>query len=165
MSHKNVITGAYMEIYVETDIGLKSESETLVGETHDDVELDPDVTRAEQRQHMDKRSMRKPLFEDCDLNFTGGIELDAQALKDLGLLDDSVSPPKLNMFARSQAEAIRIDVYENIDDSATQQEWRIHEVELEFDGFTFPSEEFANYDVVALVGGDIEGLVLGGVAQ
>lgn len=149
MSAAEPLTGAWLEIAVVTDYGQAGESETLIGGTTEDVEIERDIDEQEWNEHMKPTTQRREGFETSGLSFEMIVTDQLQNFQDIGVIDSD------GAFRRNVThEAIYIHVYLRPSDTTPEQTYYAEDVQFILEGITFPMDSPATGEVTAWINGD-----------
>lgn len=133
-----VLTGAFLEIAAVTDYDTASETETIIGQTTEDVETERDVSEIEWQEHGNARTQRREGFETATTSFSMLVTDDQQNMKDANVIDAD------GRTVRNQShEAIYIHAYTNEAATDPAATYEILDAQMVIQNINWPLEEAA----------------------
>ncbi|MFC6825667.1 hypothetical protein [Halopelagius fulvigenes] len=133
---KNVLSGAFIEIAVVSDIGQTSETESIVGFTMGETTISSEDTTTEFQLHESRWGQRFNEHEAVGLEFVTALAAGMPQLQTLGIVDSNGQP-----LARQELD-IRLHVYndEPAMAGAPQQTFEFYRCEINFDEMALPQD-------------------------
>lgn len=144
-----VLTGAFLEIAIVTDEGTTAETEVILSQTTEDVEIERDTDDADWNEHNNPRTQRRELFASVDLNFEMILTDSLQNLQDAGLLDANGRVQR-----NVQHELVRIYVYENPGDAAPAATYEMYDTQFKYEVTNLPLDGPGTAEVTGWINGD-----------
>lgn len=144
-----VLQGAFLEIAVVTNYDAVEETETVLGQTTEDVELERDTEDAEWQEHNDPNTKRRELHSANDLTFECIVTDDQQNLIDAGILDATTGRVKQNV----EHEAVYIHVYESPTDAEPTATYELLNTQFKFETMTLPLDGPGTVEITGWVNG------------
>lgn len=142
------LSGAYAEIAVVEGYG-DTETETVIGQTTDDIEISRDTEDAEWNEHNNKQTQRKELFESADLTFSMIVTDDQQNLMDAGIISSTDG----RVQGGSQHSAVYIHIYAEDGDDTPAATYEALDVRFKFETATLPMDDIGTVETTGWING------------
>jgi len=146
------LTGDYIELYKVVDPG-GTEVETLIGLTHDSVDIGFDVTTAQVTPHMSGRQESKAVTDAVTISISGIVVTSLGALQTLGVLDATTKA--ITGFVCPNLEGLRIKVYSCKGDVTETQSWLALDVVVTLSDLSYAQGDFATWSAEMMVNGTL----------
>lgn len=143
------LTGAFLEIAVVTDYDQAGESETLIGQTTDDVEIERDVSEIEYNIHGDPFTKRKEGFEAATATFSMIVTDTQQNMDDAEVIGADGRP-----LRNKEHEAVYIHAYPNAAASSPDATYEMLDAQFVMETINFPMEEAATAETAVWINGE-----------
>lgn len=144
-----VLTGAFLEMAVVTDYDTASETETLIGQTTEDVEIERDPSAIEWQEHSNARTQRKEGFETADASFSMLVTDDQQNMKDAEVIGSDGRVQR-----NVTHEAVYFHLYERPSDTDPAATYEMLDGQFVIETITFPLEDPAMSEVAVWINGE-----------
>lgn len=144
------LTGAFLDIVTVQNLGTTSETETIIGQTTDDIEVERDTEDAEWQEHNNEVMQRKELAASQDLSFSMIITDDRQNLQDAGLLDANG-----NIKRNVVHEAVRLNIFQDPSDAAPSTVFEMQDTQFKFETADLPIDGVSVVEVTGWVNGSM----------
>lgn len=143
------LTGAWLEIAVVTDYDTASESETLLGFTTEDIEIERDPEEIEWSEHSNPNTQRREGFETATMTFNMIVVDDVSNFQDAEVIDAN------GAFQRNVThEAVYIHLYERPSDTTPAQTYYAEEVQFVIQNVSFPMDGPGQGELEGWIGGN-----------
>lgn len=147
-----VLTGAYLEIAVVSidDSGTEPvETETVLSQTTEDVEIERDTDDADWNEHNNPRTQRRELFASVDLTFEMILTDGLQNLQDAGVLDANGRVQR-----NVNHDRVDIHVYENPGDSTPAATYQCENTQFKYEVTNLPLDGPGTAEVTGWINGE-----------
>lgn len=144
-----VLTGAFLELAVVTDYDAAGESETIIGQTTEDVEIERDVSEIEWNEHGDPITKRREGFEAATATFSMLVTDDQQNMTDASVIGADGRPQR-----NIEHEAVYIHLYPNESASSPDATYELVDAQFVIETITFPLEEAAMAETAIWINGE-----------
>lgn len=148
------LTGAFIELH-KVDDWEGTETETKIGETLDDVEIDGSPETAETKPHGSGRRDAKGIGDAPELSFNGLIVSTLDAWDTIGWVDSNNEVPRHHTRLGGTSPALRLKVFADEGDTTPTQEWAFEDPLFLLNNWSFPQEDFATWEATAVLEGRI----------
>jgi hypothetical protein len=142
------LSGAYSEIAVVEDYDGE-ETETILTQTTDDIEIERDTEDAEWNEHRNKQTQRRELFESADLSFSMIVTDDQENLQDAGLIDDDTG----RIRSGTRHEAVYVHVYRDENDDDPAATYEMLDVQFKYENTNLPMDDIGTVEVTGWING------------
>ena len=145
------LTGAFLDIVVVENLDdSTNETETIIGQTTDDIEVERDTEDAEWQEHNNDVMQRKELAASQDLSFSMIITDDRQNLQDAGLLDADGAIKKNVVH-----EAVRLNIFNDPSDAEPSTVFELRDTQFKYETTDLPIDGVGVVEVTGWVNGDM----------
>lgn len=144
-----VLTGAFLEMAVVTDYDTASETETLIGQTTEDVEIERDPSAIEWQEHSNPRTQRVEGHETADASFSMLVTDDQQNMTDAGVLDGNGRVQRNVVH-----EAVYFHLYERPSDTTPATTYELLDAQFVIENVAFPLEDPAMAETSVWINGE-----------
>ena len=129
------LTGAFIEVAKVSNLGQTGETETIVGETSDEIDIEPDIDRAEANKHSQRRKLSKPTYAAINLSCSALLVPGADVLEEMGVVDSNGD----EVYGQAW-EACRIHVYDQDGDTDPAQSFEFEQMEWNLNQIALPED-------------------------
>lgn len=145
------LTGAFLDIVVVENYGdATNETETIIGQTTDDIEIERDTEDAEWQEHGNPRMQRKELAATQDVTFSMIVTEDRQNLKDAGMLT-AAGDIRRNVVH----EAVRLNIFADPEDATPQTVFEMVDTQFKLENIELPIDDVSMVEVTGWIGGEM----------
>lgn len=144
------LSGAYVEVATVTNYDQTDESETVIGQTTEDIEISRDTENAEWQEHGNKQTQRAELFETADLTFSMIVTDDQQNLIDAGIVDQSTGRVQTGV----SHEAVYVKIFQDETATTPAAVYEMLDTQFNYETTNLPLNGIGMVEVTGWINGD-----------